>query len=311
MNTGHIIGKIRNPCKWLPLQFLKSFNGPFSIDLSKLKFLFNGILLITCLTFFTASHAQLGFELAGGPEHLSLGRATVSMKGLSSIFSNQAGLTYVNGFGIEVNALRRYNIQGLDIFSLGTALQVGDGAFGLTLAQYGFDTYREQKFALAYARKMSRDFSASLQFDVMNVRVAEFGNRLFFSFEAGLYTEISKTVHLGVHIFSPAGVSFDEEYNIPSRIRMGPKFILSPELDVYIEFEKIIDLAPALKLGIDYGFRESFSLRFGVIPTLSEYSFGFNYRFQNAMEIRGSASYDGLLGISSGFGFAFYKEDNP
>ncbi len=271
---------------------------------------FKGIFISFLLVLhFLPADAQLGFDFAGGPEHLGLGRATVSMKGLSSIFSNQAGLAFVEGFGIEANALRRYNIQGLDLFSLGIAHQVGEGAFGLSIAQYGFDTYKEQKLGLAYARKMSSDFSASLQFDLMNIRVSEFGNRFFFSFELGLYSEISNTVHLGVHIFSPAGISLDEDYNIPARFRMGPKFILSPELNVYVEFEKIIDLDPAVKLGIDYAFQRNFRLRLGIIPTLSEYSFGFSYRFQDTMDLRGSASYDGILGTTSSIGFAYNKNN--
>ncbi len=265
-----------------------------------------------CITILLIMHiqtaeGQLGFDFAGGPEHLGLGRATVSMKGLSSIFSNQAGLAFIEGFGIEANALRRYNIQGLDLFSLGVAYQVGEGAFGISMAQYGFDSYKEQKLGLAYARKMSSDFSASLQFDLMNIRVSEFGNRFFFSFELGFYSEISNSVHLGVHVFSPAGISLDEDYNIPARFRMGPKFILSPELNVYVEFEKVIDLDPALKLGIDYAFQRNFRLRLGIIPTLSEYSFGFSYRFQDSMDLRGSASYDGILGTTSAIGFAYNK----
>ncbi|NNF35610.1 MAG: hypothetical protein HKN68_16000, partial [Saprospiraceae bacterium] len=94
--------------------------------------------------------AQFSFTLGTGAESVSMGRTSVCLDGPSAILGNQAAMIESNSFSLTANAARRYNIEGLDIFSIGAIYPTTLGQFGVSLQQYGFKGYKEQKFGLAY-----------------------------------------------------------------------------------------------------------------------------------------------------------------
>ncbi|NNF33183.1 MAG: hypothetical protein HKN68_03695, partial [Saprospiraceae bacterium] len=140
---------------------------------------------------------------------------------------------------------------------------------------------------------------------ILNLTQFEFGSRSFFSIEIGLYSRLSERVYLGAHIFAPASQELDEEYGLPSRIRMGPRILVSENTDVFIEIEKVIDQDPFIKTGIEYRMNDVFAVRLGFIPEPSEFSFGFAYSFGQKLNIDGGFLYDQRLGLSPAVGIQY------
>jgi hypothetical protein len=267
------------------------------------------LLTISALCFvFGTTTGQLGFQLGGGAESNAMARTSATIKGAGSVLNNQATMVDVTSWAFTANASRRYNISGLDVLSFGAIYHSTLGHLGLVITQYGYEGYKEQKIGIAYAKKISSGTSIGIQADWMNLSLLEFGNSSFFTAEIGIYSELSENIHLGAHIFSPAGIAIDDEYDIPTRITIGPKFIISDNLEAYAEIEKVIDLDPAFKAAIAYKIQDQLTLRLGVIPSQSEYSFGFSYNFDKAVSVDGSFMYDQRLGTSPGVGIQYIKQ---
>ncbi len=250
--------------------------------------------------------SQLGFELSGGPTQLGIGRAGVTMQGISAMFSNQAGLTYLEDWALEANVIRRFDIRGLDMISFAIAKNLGGGSVGLSIVQYGFSAYKEQKLGLAYARKLSKRLSIGTQFDLVSLIVQDFENQSFLTFEGGIYTELTSSIGIGVHVYSPAQVTILEGDDIPTRLRIGTRAKVSDQLTTFIEVEKVIDLSPVLKLGLDYNFDDNIAARIGAVPSLSEYSFGFVYSFESRVDFEGAMSFDDILGTTPAVGLRYH-----
>ena len=180
---------------------------------------------IICLIFSCWSSLLIGqfsFHLGTGTESLSMGRTSVVLTGPSSIFGNQAAMIQSPSLSLTANASRRYNINGLDQFSVGVIWPQKLGTFGISLLQYGYKGYKEQKLGLAYARKLASETGISIQLNVLNLTQIEFGNKAYFSVELGVYSRISEIIHLGAHIFAPAGNTIDGVNGIPTKFRIGP-----------------------------------------------------------------------------------------
>ena len=267
--------------------------------------------ILVSLIFFgfsTLIFPQFGFDFAEGAKSISMGRSSVALSGPNSVLANQAGMVYTKDLDIALNASKKYNISGLNLFSLGLIKNTGYGTFGIALYQFEFDAYKEQKVGLAYARKLSEGLSIGIQFDYLNLVLPEFDNHSYITSEIGIYSEISPVVHLGGHIYSPFNIVIDNDSQVPTRFRLGPKFIISDDVVAYTEIEKVIDLPAVLKLGISYLLENNFQFLMGVVPTLSEFSFGFSYTFDDSYNVDGGFIYDQRLGITPALGISYSKK---
>ncbi|MEL7159714.1 MAG: hypothetical protein AAFN92_03070, partial [Bacteroidota bacterium] len=79
---------------------------------------------------------------------------------------NPAGLagTEVKQFGAGATAEQRFGHSELTLASLGATYGTNAGGFGLQLASFGFDTYRENQVGLAYGRRLSQKFTIGAEF---------------------------------------------------------------------------------------------------------------------------------------------------
>ena len=266
------------------------------------------LLLLTVILSPDNSWGQLGFELSGGAKQHGQARITSTLTGSSSILGNQAGMTEVTKFSAEIAASRRYNIKGLDLFELGLTYTTNSGSFGICLLQYGLDEYKETKVGLAYAKSLDTKTSIGIQLDALGLTVPEFGSKIFYTAEIGFYSKLTSNIHLGAHLFSPVAIDLDGENIIPTRLRLGPKFIISERLNALVEFEKIIDSDPSFKAAVMYRFENNISFALGVKPTHSEISFGFTYQFHSDISMSGAFQYDDILGTTPSVGMSYIKQ---
>ena len=263
---------------------------------------------IFCLVFslsVTVVLGQFSFHMGTGTESISLGRTSVTLTGPSSIFGNQGALIESSTFSLSANASRRYNINGLDLFSVGLIWPHSSGTFGFSILQYGLEGYKEQKLGLAYARKISKGTGIGVQFNYLNLSQLEFGNHGYFSLEVGLYSRLTDKIYLGAHIFAPGESRIEGDNGVPVRMRIGPSITFAENTIAYIEVEKTIDLDPILKFGMAYRMNEVFQVRLGFIPEPSEFSFGFGYAFGGSFKIDGGFMYDQRLGTTPSAGFHY------
>ncbi len=253
--------------------------------------------------------AQRGFTPARGAKSLSMGGLVSVSTEIDAILNNQAGLASMDGYGLIATAEQRFLLDELRTVSFGASYEKKDfGTVGLLVSSFGIAEYKEQKFALAYARKLLDQLSIGGQLDYLTTRIQGYGSSNSITFEFGLQSKFNDEIMMGFHMFSPGQVSQGTESNIPTRMNLGFAYIPSDKLIIGAEVEKIVDLDFAFRGGVSYAFAEQFILRAGVSTGETTFSFGLGYALQNALYFDGAFSQHETLGITPAASVKYFKE---
>lgn len=250
---------------------------------------------------------QSTFFSAGGAHTMSLADNGTMFQGISSIYTNPAGLVSIDNYAFDVGYNRRYNLDELSTVSLGGAKKIGSGVFGVSVSRYGFSAYSESKVGVSYARKLFSNLSIGAGFDLLNYSIDQYGSTNAFTFEIGIQSSINKKLSIGAYVFSPGVISITDEQEVPSRYSMGMKYMASSKADLYIDISKTINRDPEFKFAIDYKMVESFSFRIGGNVTQESLHFGPAYKMKNGMAIFGGYTFDNRLGHSAGVSLSYSK----
>ncbi|MDF1698182.1 MAG: type IX secretion system membrane protein PorP/SprF [Saprospiraceae bacterium] len=251
------------------------------------------------------SYGQSSFFSAGGAHTLSLANTGTMYDGISSIYTNPAGLVSIENFAFDVGYNQRYNLSELSTVSLGGAKNFGSGVFGLSVSRYGYSAYSESKIGLVYARKLFSNLSIGAGFNMLNYTIDQFGSSNSFTFEIGMQSQINKKLSIGAYVFSPEVVSLTDETEIASRFSLGVKYKMSSKADLYVDISKTINRDPEFKFAVDYRLVEAVSVRFGGNVTQESIHFGPAYKMNNGLGIYGGYAYDNRIGHSVGISLTY------
>jgi len=240
------------------------------------------------------------------PIGAGVGHATVAMQSPVALFSNQAGLTNLTKFAVVAAAEQRFLLSELQSVAIGAALPTRSGSFGLVVQSFGYEEFRQQKIGLSYARKLWSALSIGAQFDFFQTRIPEYGSRGTLTFEAGMQADVSKTVRVGAHVFSPAQVELAEGENLPTIFRLGVAWKVSDKLMVVSELEKDIEFPFRWKNGLSYQPVKTVSIRSGYASEPSMLYLGLGFAFGNGLQADMAGSFHQTLGFSPSAGVTWY-----
>lgn len=252
-------------------------------------------------------------HLRAGNEHLPVGARSAGMAHSSvtlsdhwSLFHNQAGLGRLKDISAGVYYENRFLVNSLSTGSLAMAMPTKSGTFGLSVYTFGLPNYRESKFGLAYGRMLGEKISAGLQLNYLSTVLPEaYGKYNGFTAELGLQALLTDKIILGAHIYNVSRAKLTDknglEY-VPTVIRIGVMYKISPKVFVTSEFQKDIDNPIIFRAGTEYQPNEKLFLRIGIASNPGNYSFGFGYKMKTiSFDI--AASYHQILGFSPQVGF--------
>ncbi|MBK9253915.1 MAG: hypothetical protein IPM42_00355 [Saprospiraceae bacterium] len=265
------------------------------LSLKQPYFYISAILLLVFS--FTSLRAQSGFTSSGGANFIGFGRAGTNLTGIAAMYNNQAGLTDIQGFAADLSIERRFNLDELTLTSLAVAKSFSFGTIGLMASHFGFEEYSEQKFGLAYARKLTEKFSLGGQFDMLRININQYGSSNYLTFEIGVNYVINNEFRVATHIFSPGGIALAENSVLGSRFRMGVKYQPSAKVFLLLEGDKLIDRAVTeFKMGLSYQMAKQIELRLGANLSASAFSFGVAVNLANKYKIATAYSLQNILG---------------
>jgi hypothetical protein len=237
------------------------------------------------------------------------GNQVATNLGIQSVFGNPAGLTCLAGPGIYAGAENRFELKDLTAFQLAIALPVEDwGCFSFNLTDFGGSLYRDQKFGLAYARKLMKHLSVGVQLDWMIMQIENYGSRHSVTFDAGLQAQLTEELMLGFHLFSPYPVNFGEDRIVPVYIALGMMYRVSPQVELKTEIQKHFYESPALHVGLRYNALKALSISMGLRtePLNAIITSGLSIRIPGGLIIDFGMNYHQSLGISSALGFSYH-----
>lgn len=253
--------------------------------------------------------AQNSATIPAGARGAGMANASVTFTDISSAFSNQAGLAYLEQFTATAFAERRFFLSELQTISAAAALPTQSGTFGLTINQFGFEGFNEQKLGVAYARKLSDGLSLGAQVVLLNTSIPEYGNKMNVTFELGVLSQLLPKLQLGVHVYSPVQLELANGENLPTIFKIGIGYLPSEKLTCTAEVEKDIAYTARAKFGIEYKAADQIFIRTGIATNPTTLAFGAGYRLSNGLALDIASAYHQTLGFSPtvGFSYAFNK----
>lgn len=236
-----------------------------------------------------------------GARSLGLSHASVSFTDVWGTFHNQAGIAGLEGLSAGFFYESRFGVDLLSLSAASVVLPVGEGAFGLSFFQFGSGVFKENKYALAYARQLSEKWSAGIQLDYLAQTFPENARaKGFATVEGGVLFQPSEKLHLGAHVFNPVKGGIEApagKVEMPVVFRGGGHYRFSEMVLVAFEAQKDNQNPALLKTGIEFLPVENLALRFGVSGKPFKYTAGVGYKTGNLSADLGF-SYHGNLGIT-------------
>ncbi len=243
-----------------------------------------------------------------GARSAGFAQSGVALRGdLWSVHNNQAGLAYINTFQAGLFYENRFLLKELSMKAFGAALPIKAGVFGLEASSFGYSQYSQNKLGLAFAKKLGERFSASVQLDYLQTRIAEnYGTGSAVAGELGILAEPVKNLYLGFHVFNitRSKLNGNVSERLPMVMRLGALYKFSEKVFVTLEAEKDIEYKPSIRGGLEYHPVKSFYLRAGAASNPGLTAFGFGLEF-NKFRLDFASTFHSTLGFSPQAGIQY------
>ena len=262
--------------------------------------------------------AQVANDVIGA-NSTGMGGFNSTLSDVWSTNNNQAGLGFMTDITGGLFYENRFLLKETSYRAGAFVLPVKTGAFGLSVASFGYSAYSETKAGLSYGQRFGDKFSVGVQLNYLNTKLnQDYGSKNSLTAAVGFIAKLNKEITLGVHVYNPTRSKLAEYDNekIPTIMKLGLDYRFSEKVMVGVETEKDLNYDAVVKAGLEYHITEIFYLRGGISTNPTMYSFGFGLQMRNfKMDI--SSSFHQILGMTPGISLIYQKKkssvkvDNP
>ncbi len=238
-----------------------------------------GILFFTFFLLIGAN-AQLSFF---GARSAGVSNASVTYKDNWSQYSNQAGIANIEEISIGAGFQNAYFIEELSTNALAFAIPTNSGVFGVNYSYFGYPKFNQNKFGLAFGKKLGKRISAGIQINYLFTHIeGEYGSQGMATGEIGIITEPIDDFFLAAHVsnFWRSKYSGTDEIYLPMLFKLGASYLLYETALLSVEIEKDLEFPVIFKSGLEFNLSNTFFLRFGIASNPMVFSFGFGYKLK-------------------------------
>ena len=260
------------------------------------------IVLLMCSFLFSYSGNE---NTVIGTRAKGMGDVTTAVSDFWAVYNNQAAMPFYGKTAAGIYYDNRYLLKETSTAALGVMfpLKNGSDVFGANLYHYGGGNFGAMKVGFAYAKSFASVFSFGLQFDYLldYFGDATYGKRSGFTFETGIYGQVTKNFSLGFHVYNPARLKM-ATYNtvieyIPTILRLGMAYTFPQKCVLGFDIEKNLDTKMQYHTGLEYTVHQYLILRGGLrFPDFS-FSIGMGTHYKG-LSIDFASSYHVYLGYS-------------
>ena len=284
--------------------FLKIFQKLFFIQVMKLlPSLSIFIIIILSAPFLKAQEVFLP-----GSRSQALAGISTSLADCWSVFGNQAGLANIDSPIIGGTFHNRFLVKELATSSGLFILPFHSSVFAFSVYQFGKTTFRQEKFAIAFARSLNPKLHFGIQFNYYRFFLAEANRNIGSSgLELGFQYQLTDQLLLGIHALNPYKTSiktFFGEYSYPSRFNIGAHYRLSESFSFVTELEKDLLYPLNFKTGLEYAILNKIFIRTGISGKPYKLSAGMGFAV-NKLKIDLAVAYNQYLGNSPSISFQY------
>jgi len=248
-----------------------------SIMLNYMKYVF--VLFCLLLKLWGESFAQE----QPGAEQIALAHSDVStVDDVFSLFNNPAGLALIKTREIGFY----YSPAPFGVKELANAFAAyceptQYGSFIAGYSNYGFELYKQNEFAVGYARKIANNFLIGLSSVYHSISIKNYGSKGVFVFNLGAITKLSDQVGLGLAVNNVTRSTITNESNdIPTVIWLGADLKFVKDFVFSAALKKEIGFNPSIRLGAKYSMQDFLKLMIGTSNEPNTFSGGIGIMYQ-------------------------------
>lgn len=243
-----------------------------------------------------------------------VGARSTAMAGVNATLSdvwsannNQAGLGFVEDLSAGLFYENRFLLKETSYKAGAFVLPTKTGAFGVSIASFGFTEFMETRAGLSYGLKFSERFAVGVQMNYLRTSLTqEFGSKNSVTGAVGLIGKLNDEITIGVHVYNPNRSKLAEYDNerIPTVMKFGMDYRFTEKLMIVVETEKDIDFDPIVKFGVEYQFMDILYVRGGISNNPTSSAFGFGLVMKNFI-LEASSSFHQTLGMTPGISLIY------
>ncbi len=265
-------------------------------------------LVLFTLYAFAAFESKAQDVFCSGSRSQALSDATVGLSDCWSVYGNQAGLAGIDRPIVGGSFQNRFLVAELSTRAGLLVLPVQASVFAFSISQFGQTPFRQEKFGLAYARKISPKINFGLQFNCYRLFLFE-ENRSVSSYgsELGVQYLLTENLVVGFHVMNPylSSIKLNSgRFRYPSRINLGTLYRFSDLFSLSTELENDFDDHFILKTGIEYNILEKLFVRAGVSGKPYQLSAGIGFHVKK-FTLDLASTYNQYLGNSPSVSFQY------
>lgn len=254
------------------------------------------------------------FSYAKGADNLRLADTrTLGLGGSGAVYSpmfNPALTAFYARRQVRADYFDRYALKELGTLSGGLCMPNPILPFGVHIASFGYDKYRESLFRLSVAKRLSRIWSigVSVQYNLLQSELFErSGARLSADLGVALRPTDEWMFGLSVIHFPSVSTGSDEvnDTHLASlKIVSGLRYVVSEGMELSVGGEYRRDEPFVFSVGMEYAAFADFRLRAGVRSSPFSPSLGACYSFIG-LTLDTAILYHSTLGTSIGCGLSY------
>ncbi len=225
------------------------------------------------LTIVSESFAQ---ELPGAGQ-IALSHSDISSANdVFTLFNNPAGLSLLKSREIGFY----YSPAPFGVKELANAFAAyceptQYGSFSVGYSNYGFELYKENKFAVGYGKKIANNFFIGLSSVYHSISIKNYGSKGVFVFNIGAITKLTDQIGFGFAVSNVTRSTITNESNdIPTVIWLGTDLKFVKDLVFSAAVKKEIGFNPSIRLGTEYSLLDFLKLRVGASNEPNTFSGG-------------------------------------
>jgi hypothetical protein len=225
-------------------------------------------------------------QLKPGARQIALSNSDAAMcADVFTVFNNIAGLEKTGGKQIGFfYSPSPYGMKEMANGYLCANQPFSFGSVGFGAMTYGYELYKENKYTLAFSRRLFPNFYCGGSINYQTVSIKNYGNSGSVFFNAGVLYDAMNQLSLGFYAenltHATIGNSKDQ---IPTILNAGLSYHPKVELYLNAAIEKDTEYPFSLKFGVEYTLIKMISLRtgFATEPETFSAGIGINYLFFN------------------------------
>ncbi len=230
---------------------------------------------------------------------MGMGGATIALPSLSTGLANEAQLGLGERLGVWAGTAIPYGVEGWRTAQFQAITGIGKyGGAGLSIDHSSTDVYTEQRFRLAYGRRLTEAFYLGGSADVLHASAQEYGSTTMATFGLSLMARALPKVWLGAKIQNPFQQKIGEDL-VPTVLRIGACWKPSQMLMMTFETEKDLERKVLVKAGLEYRPTPLFVIRAGMRSNeVARLGFGAGIRLKNNLSIDLASEWHPSLGLT-------------